>query len=126
MIDKNLLLDANILIALVDKEESYDSIVNTLSDYNRFYINYLSYIFAYEKARKVGQDINSVISLLNNFEILPLTESTRVLALKICQNSDLEDASQLACAIENDITNFVTRDKKLKSKYDNLINIIIL
>jgi len=61
-----------------------------------------------------------------DFQVLGVTDTTLTKAFRMVQDSDLEDALQVACALENGVGIFITADKKLAERYDSFIKIRLI
>lgn len=126
MNSKNLFLDASILISIFDQDIFLEKIIVVLEKYETYYISPFSYLFGYEKARRNGVNILEIHSLLEFYDIINVDSETIIKAKNISNDSDFEDALQVASCLENGLTDFVTTDKKLAKRYKNLLNIILL
>jgi len=126
MNSESLFLDASVLISILDEDTFLEKIVSELEKFENYYISPFSYLFGYEKCRKNGKHILEIHQLLEFYEIVKVDSQTFVKAKHISSDSDFEDSLQVASCIENGITNLLTTNKKLASRYKKLLNIIFL
>jgi predicted nucleic acid-binding protein len=71
-------------------------------------------------AHKEKIQFELITRFLENFTILPLSETDYLLALSLNSKNDFEDTLQIACCISNDCDLFLTLDKKLYKKFVHL------
>ena len=60
---------------------------------------------------------------MKDFDIYAVSAQTLDKAFSIAADNDLEDAMQIACAIENNVDVFLTADKNLAKRYGHLLKI---
>jgi predicted nucleic acid-binding protein len=65
-------------------------------------------------------DINIIEKFLLDYKILSLSEEDVKWAMTNRRNADFEDALQIAIAIRNGCTEFITLDRELYEAYKNL------
>jgi len=121
-----LFIDASILISILQEDDFLPKIVRNISGYENVYITPVSYLFAFEKSRKIGKNINSIHEELSLFNVTNVDENTIQKARDICKDTDFEDALQVASALENEILDFLTNDKRQAARYKDLLKTILL
>lgn len=123
-----IVLDTNIVLEILQKTERYQKVieflrstpeeniaVSTLTLSNVFYI--------------VGDDINAVTvaeKMLKKLETLDVNKEDSIWAFNNYHKKDHEDALQIASAMRNKCTVFVTIDKQLYKKYQKYLNIKLI
>lgn len=118
-----IILDANIVLDVILSRREVQ-ISNPDKEYLAITPTTLHIIYYYSEKEKIP--FNEVASYLNTLEILPFTQKTYDLAMKMADGKDVEDTLQIATAIENEVEKFVTGDKNLAKKYAGLIEFIVV
>ena len=73
--------------------------------------------------RRRGSQVKNVELLLGTFSWLPVLETDVAWARSRYQGKDFEDALQIACALREGCTKFVTLDQKLATKFSGPLSI---
>lgn len=121
-------LDANALIDLYLSRPRLKKLSQVLAEINGqlvtsvLSVELCSYISRKEKDRGLKQ----LQDFMNGIDILALADSTLSLSFRIAQDEDLEDALQVACALENAVDVFITGDVKLAKRYGHLLKIKLI
>ncbi len=121
--EKDIFLDASVLISILQKDLFLNPILEILVDYENLYISGFSYLFGYDKLRKQGFDSEQIHQKMSYFKIVYFDEDTIEKAKEICKDKDFEDALQIASAIENNIPNLLTNDIRQAKRYKNYLEI---
>lgn len=118
--------DANVLIEIVDKRLHQVQAMKAIQQTRgQLYISTLSSCFVVYIGGK-HLTLNLLEVFLSDFTMLSLEPEDVRWAFDNIRNTDFEDALQLAVAIRNGCTEFVTFDAKLARTYGDLIKIKLL
>lgn len=118
-------LDTNVLVDLYMSRPRLKELTKVLLEINGqlvtsvLSVEMCSYIASQEKRLGLVQ----LQDFIAGVEVLAVTGSTLALAFRSAQDEDLEDALQVACALENRADIFVTADRKLADRYGKLLNV---
>lgn len=121
-------LDANALADLYLRRPRFEKLSQVLTKINGqlatsvLSVELCSYIARKEK----GLGLVQLQDFVTGIDILSVTNSTLSMAFRIAQDEDLEDALQIACALENDVSIFITGDVKLAKRYGHLLKIQLI
>lgn len=119
-------VDANVLFDIIlPGRKRYESAKRSVIGASSVAISTLSVHLCVHFASKVSLKISDVKKMLDNFEIFSLTLEDTDWAFNNVRDNDFEDALQIAVAIRNGCTRFITFDKKLYSTYNSLPTIEI-
>lgn len=124
--NSDLFIDASILLSILDEDEFLPKITKAVEQYENIWISPLSYLFGYERCRRLKISLEKIHEELSFYEIVAIDSQTIEKAKSICFDSDFEDAVQVACALEANVPNFLTNDSKQAKRYKTLINTILL
>jgi predicted nucleic acid-binding protein len=119
------LVDASVLVEIVKNRFKKDVCLDFLANLESpLFITILTVSIVWHYT--TPENIELVKEFLDQFEILDLTTKELDLAYQIWQNDDLEDALQISSGLNNQISDFITLDKKLTEKYNDKLNIILI
>lgn len=117
-------LDINIIIDIIIQRSRAEKIQKLLKDYDLF-INPSIIDTVYYIINKDSKIPNHVFrKAMGSYHICNVSGNTVELAFDIAAENDLEDALQVACALDNNVENFVTADRQIKKLYGKKINVI--
>lgn len=117
-------LDINIIIDIIIQRSRAEKIQKLLKDYDLF-INPSIIDTVYYMINKDSKIPNHVFrKAMGSYHICNVNGNTVELAFDIAAENDLEDALQVACALDNNVENFVTADRQIKKLYGKKINVI--
>lgn len=117
-------LDINIIIDIIIQRSRAEKIQKLLKDYDLF-INPSIIDTVYYMINKDSKIPNHVFrKAMGSYHICNVSGNTVELAFDIAAENDLEDALQVACALDNNVENFVTADRQIKKLYGKKINVI--
>ena len=122
--------DANVILEVVLERERAEGcrgrIEKAKADQGENAISTLtfSHVMYYAEARKLN--LKNVELLLGTFSWLPVLETDVAWARSRYQGKDFEDALQIACALREGCTKFVTLDQKLAKKYAGQLSIELI
>ena len=117
-------LDINIIIDIIIQRSRAEKIQKLLKDYDLF-INPSIIDTVYYTINKDSKIPNHVFrKAMGSYHICNVSGNTVELAFDIAAENDLEDALQVACALDNNVENFVTADRQIKKLYGKKINVI--
>ncbi len=117
-------LDINIVIDIIIQRSRAEKIQKLLKDFDLF-INPSIIDTVYYIINKDSKIPNHVFRrAMSSYHICNVSGNTVELAFDIAAENDLEDALQVACALDNDVENFVTADRQIKKLYGKKINVI--
>ncbi len=119
-----LFLDANIILEILFKREKSEFCINICKEYESLAISPTSLHIIYYYAEKAKIDLEFLEEMLEDFVILPFNSNDFKLALDVFENEDMEDALQIATAINNDIKQVFSLDSKMVQKYQNLVKFV--
>lgn len=120
-------IDANVLLdVILPNRPRYDFVSKYLKTEPGISISALSVHLAVHFGKKFSLAPDEVRSGLAELIIMPIDEQTVSWAFDKLQNSDFEDALQVACAVLNGCDTFVTFDKQLAKAYSPFIDMKIL
>jgi predicted nucleic acid-binding protein len=126
MTKSNILLDASVVLELFLLRPKFEIAKSKLLEYETKFITPITLGILFYYAEREKLEIKRAEKFANNCEILNMDQETYNFALKIYKQSDLEDAMQVSCGIQNSIDTVITLDKKMYKKYSELIDIILL
>jgi len=111
--------DVNVLVEVVEQRAKAKPAKNALMGCTDRYISSLTvHIFMYFEL-KIFSGVH-LEKFLYDFTIFDFTASDVNWAFKNCRSDDFEDALQIAVAIRNGCSTFVTLDRQLAKSYGNL------
>lgn len=121
-------LDANILADLYLKRTRFPVVSQLLTRLDaQVTISILSVeICSYIARREAGLGLHELESFIAEFSVLDVTNSTLLKAFEVAKDDDLEDALQVACALENKADLLLTADKKLAERYGKVLKIQLI
>jgi predicted nucleic acid-binding protein len=118
------LLDASGVLELFLMRTKLESIKSIIQSFDTIYITPITVGIVFYYAEREKLDMKLAEHLIQEFEILPMTQSTYDLALKIYNQKDMEDGLQAATCLENNNQTIITLEKDFQKKYTNLPNVI--
>lgn len=122
----SLFLDANILLEIVlarDKEPAARKILKKYAGY--IYISALTaHLVVHFGTKRVSLPV--LHKFLSDYVVLPMEVADFEWAFANIRNTDFEDALQIAVAVRNGCSQFITFDENLVAVYGNLPTINIL
>jgi predicted nucleic acid-binding protein len=121
---KTLFLDANILLEIIFKREKAEFCLQECLKYQLLCISPTSLHTIYYFIEKAKFDPKIVETALENIKILTFGESEYELAKDLYDGSDMEDALQMAVAINSGIKDIFSLDKDMCEKYSHRLNFI--
>ena len=120
------LLDANIILDILNKRERYLTSLEIVQSYDKFYVtanSYLNLIYLLRKTNRTKQDIVEETRFL---EILDTTRKIILEAIPIALKAyDIEDCCEILTAKANRL-DFITADKNLFENYSKVYKKIVL
>jgi predicted nucleic acid-binding protein len=119
--------DANILLEVIlerKNEHICREMILTNKEDSCISLLTLDIVMYYVEREKV--QVESVEEFLGTFIWLPIEESDARWAFAHFSGNDFEDALQISCALREQASRFVTLDKKLASKYSEVVPITLL
>lgn len=119
-----VMLDASVILELFLVRKKYDEVRNIIKEYEVKYITPITIGILFYFAERGKIDMLSAEALVNGCQILNISESTYTMARHLYKGKDLEDAVQIACAIENNISCVITLNKDMQTKYAALIDMV--
>ncbi len=121
-----VILDTNIILYILNNDERTPQIMEIIFKYSQCCISSITYTTVWYFIEKWKLDFREAKSCLDTFEILSTSSEDCELGFDLAKNEDVEDGVQIAIALNNGISNFVTCDKGLYEKYCNNLNIILI
>jgi predicted nucleic acid-binding protein len=119
--------DTNLLIDLYSMRKRFGSLVQILKqNKGKVYVSTLSVATLHYYAKKDKVSLVEFQDFTDRFELTDVTAVEISLAYDIAQDNDLEDAVQVASAINAGIDIFYTADKKLASRYKKHIKTVLI
>jgi predicted nucleic acid-binding protein len=118
------LLDASGVLELFLIRSKVEGIKTLIQSFDTIYITPITVGIVFYYAEREKLDMKLAEHLIQEFEILPMTQSTYDLALKIYNQKDMEDGLQVATCLENNIQTIITLDKDFQKKYQNLLTVV--
>ena len=119
-------LDANIVLEILFKRESANFCIEVCKEQESLFISSTSLHTIYYYAEKAKIDLDIVKNMLADINILPVSKSEYDFALEIFQAEDMEDALQVATALNFNIKLIFTLDKAMIKKYSGIISFVTL
>ncbi len=122
-----IVLDSNLLLELLEIRRFYTKVVDSLHGYIDKGINFsistltVSNTFYLAERHKIRTD--RVEKLIENYIIFDVLSNDVAWALDHYKGKDFEDALQIAAAIREKCTTFLTLDASLAKKYGKFLNI---
>ena len=117
--DNKVFADANVVVEIALGRAKMNKSIRLLQTVDEVFISTLSVHLAVHFGAKYSS-LDSLQNLLSSFSVLDLNSEDCEWAFKNCRGDDFEDALQIAVAIRNGCTEFVTFDRQLAQTYDNL------
>ena len=122
-----LVLDANILLEILEERTFYNGVVSALEKYAEqgvsFGISTLSVSNTFYLAEKHKISTERVEWLIENYKIFSVLPTDVDWALAHYKGQDFEDAIQIAAALREKCSVFMTLDSSLAKKYRKFLNI---
>ena len=121
----SVFLDANTVLEIILERQNQQLAKDLLSKYSEnLYVSSLTaHLITYFGQKQV--ELSVIRRFLEDYTILPLDAVDFEWAFNNIRNKDFEDALQLAVAIKNGCTCFITFDKSLVVTYGSLKNISV-
>jgi predicted nucleic acid-binding protein len=122
----SIFLDANIALEIILERQNMQLAKDLLlkhSDNNLYVSSLTAHLIIYFGQKRVGLPI--LRQFLEDYTILSLDAVDFEWAFNNIRNNDFEDALQLAVAIRNGCSSFITFDKSLVDAYNSLNSIPI-
>jgi predicted nucleic acid-binding protein len=119
-------LDANIVLEILFKRENANFCIEVCKEQESLFISSTSLHTIYYYAEKAKIDLDIVKNMLADINILPVSKSEYDFALEIFQAEDMEDALQVATALNFNIKLVFTLDKAMIKKYSGIISFVTL
>jgi len=121
-----IFLDANIVLEILFKRESANFCIEVCKEQESLFISSTSLHTIYYYAEKAKIDLDIVKNMLADINILPVSKSEYDFALEIFHAEDMEDALQVATALNFNIKLIFTLDKAMIKKYSGIISFVTL
>ena len=121
-----ILVDANVLLEVIQKRTRAKECEEFLSNDKNKAISILSLdlIMCFVKRDKLPWE--PAKKFLESFIWLPITDSDAQWAFMNFKGDDFEDALQVACAIREGSSSFVTLDRSLSEKYKQTMTVELI
>ncbi|MFW5720709.1 MAG: type II toxin-antitoxin system VapC family toxin [Candidatus Dojkabacteria bacterium] len=117
-----VVLDSSFLLEiLLDREYAHECKAVTAESSALFCISIITVHLCYYFLLKEGISISTITRSIAPFTILESSSNDLSLALEILQGDDFEDALQVAIALNNRCDIMYTLDKKMRSRYSDLL-----
>jgi predicted nucleic acid-binding protein len=124
MSKNSILLDASVVLELFLNRSKYDTVQVTLIPYITKCLTPITVGILFYYAEKEKLSMNRAEAFVRNCEVLTIGQSTYDLAEKIYNQNDLEDALQIASALEHNIHCVITLDNAMFKKYHQIISMV--
>jgi predicted nucleic acid-binding protein len=124
MTKNSILLDASIVLELFLNRPKYDTIQKNLIPYTIKYLTPITVGILFYYAEKEKLSMSRAEAFVSNCEILTIGQSTYNLAEKLYKQNDMEDAIQIASALENNVVEVITLDGAMYKKYHTIIDMV--
>ncbi len=121
-----IFLDSNVILEILFEREKANFCVEICKQYNALYISSTSLHIIYYYAEKAKINLVYVRNMLEDINILPVSKFEYNFALEIFKDEDMEDALQIATAVNNNIELIFSLDIKMLKKYDKIVNFVKL
>lgn len=119
-----LFLDTNILLEILFQRDQEERCIQILQNFEDLYISSTSLVTVYYFCEKYNFDLEVLENFLMSFELLSCGEDEYDFAKKIFAGKDMEDALQIACALNNNISSVLTLDRDMQKKYEGIISFL--
>lgn len=118
-------VDTNVLVEILESRQKQKAAIKAIREHGgELHISALScHIVGYISQQRIGLEL--IETFLSDYEILSLAPEDVAWAFRNRRNDDFEDALQIACAVRNGCTTFITFDKQLAKDYQNLPSITV-
>jgi predicted nucleic acid-binding protein len=116
-------VDANIVLEILLERTNMQKVAHTLKNEKNLVVSTLTVSHVMYFAEKNKVDLVAAEKLINRFKRLDVVDVDITKAFGIYQGQDYEDALQIACAVRNKCTTFITHDQNLAKKYAKTIKI---
>jgi predicted nucleic acid-binding protein len=121
---KNLLLDKNVVIDLIQGRSRKNKILEKLVEFDTTLISINTFVTCFYVLKKVGLSKTEIYEYLNDFELLEIEKSDCHRAYNLATNiDDIEDCLELFTAKRNQCK-LMTADQKMILKYSDLFDIV--
>lgn len=121
-----LFLDTSIVISILTQDLFLPQIAKEIAKYDSLWISSMSYLFAFNKARKLGLNSSEIYQELDYYKVSTVDSDTIKKAQEICLDTDFEDALQVASALDIGVVDFLTHDQRQAKRYKNWLKIRLL
>ncbi len=121
---RTLFLDSNVILEILFKRDKYKECLDKCLEYELLCISSTSIHIIYYFIEKAKFDPKIIENLLSNIKILNCGADEYEIAKSLYSGKDMEDALQIAVAINNGITDILSLDKKMAIKYSHKINFV--
>jgi len=121
-----IFLDANIVLEILFKRENANFCIEVCKEHEALSISSTSLHTIYYYAEKAKIDLDIVKNMLADINILPVSKSEYDFALEIFQYKDMEDALQVATALNYNAKLIFTLDNDMIKKYSSIIGFVQL
>lgn len=120
-------LDANVLLEIIADRTNAQACRSFIGNTDKELVTTMlsvDLVFYFVEAKKLQRE--PAEAFLRKFTWLPLTEADGEQAFRTYDGRDFEDALQIACALREGCSEFVTLDKALAKKYADTLAVRLL
>ncbi len=118
-----LFIDANIVIEIILKRSEIEYCFSVLEKYEEIFISPITFHLVHYFCSKFTS-IQLISEFLNGVKITSIDQFVCDRARAIIQDSDMDDALQIASCLDSGIDTVFTLDNKMKSRYANFVRFI--
>jgi len=125
---RGLFVDANVLLELILPNRPKTNVCEQFIQRHNgtIVISMLSVHIVYYFAQKQGYTTDQIDSFISGFELALVDAETYQRALNVGGDDDIEDAMQVAVAMQTECDAMLTLDKNLALRYRQCIDVMLL
>jgi predicted nucleic-acid-binding protein len=130
MATKLIVLDANVVMEILEERRLYDAVADKLEQYAHEDVDFaistlaVSHVFYLAEAHKIP--VRRVEMLIKNYKVFDVLAEDVSWALAHYGQKDFEDALQVAASLREKCSAFLTIDKAMAKKYAKTLHIELI